>query len=186
MKFLLISAGGGGCGLAMRIAEEGHDVCTTIQSEGSLHACDGLVPKVEQYGFEPDSETTVLFDCDGTGWLESLLLLHDHPNCGGGLLMDRLERDRAAGDLRRDADRARDLRRRLAGQELEVLGGDGAVARAELHRPALARGGQRLGVGACVGPARGWDRVGGGEPRAAWAVPSQRSKIHFNTRLFSP
>ena len=60
---------------------------------------------------------------------------------------DEVQRHGAAV-ARRDADRAGHARAGLAGQELEVLRRDGAVARADLHRRALARVVDQLGVDA--------------------------------------
>src|SRR4051794_19622259 len=56
-----------------------------------------------------------------------------------------VQRHGAAG-RGRDADRAGDARARLAGHELEVLRGHRAIARADLHRRALARVADDLGV----------------------------------------
>ncbi len=94
MKFLLVSDDGAGCGLALRIAEEGNDISVAIRDAVGLHVCDGLVRKIEDYKFMPDPDTVVIFDSTGMGWLADLLMKLGHPVCCASLLMDRLENDR--------------------------------------------------------------------------------------------
>ena len=83
-------------------------------------------------------------------------------------MREDLQRHRPAV-VGREADRARDARGRLAGEELEVVRGDRAVAGADLHRRALARVLERLGVDAAGRRERVGDRVDAGD-RAAHDV----------------
>src|SRR6201999_419937 len=68
-----------------------------------------------------------------------------------------------------------DARAALTGQELEVLRGDGAVARADLHRRALAGVGDDLGVHAAGRRVRVGDRVHAGDRALEHA---QRARRH--------
>ena len=94
MKFLMVSDDGAGCGLALRIAEEGNEIAVAIEDPFGLHVCDGLVQKIESRKFTPDKDTVIIFDSTGMGWMADHFARAGYPVCCGSSLMDQLENDR--------------------------------------------------------------------------------------------
>ncbi len=94
MKFLMVSDDGAGCGLALRIAEEGNEIAVAIMDPFGMHSCDGLVQKVEEYSFAIDEDTVLIFDSTGMGMMADAFSKAGFPVVGGSSLMDRLENDR--------------------------------------------------------------------------------------------
>lgn len=91
MKFLIISEGGDGIGLATRLQAEGNEVRIWIRDPGAERRGMGLVERATDYEFGE----VVVADCTGSGpWLD---LLRDAGRAvvGGSSVADKLETDRA-------------------------------------------------------------------------------------------
>lgn len=94
MKFLLISGGGDGLGLALRLKEEGNDVAVWIREGRSKRNYDGLLRKVAKWEEFLDADTIVLFDSNGGGRTADRLRARGHHVATGGAFADQLELDR--------------------------------------------------------------------------------------------
>ena len=94
MKFLLISGGGDGLGLALRLKEEGHDVAVWIRESRSKKNYDGLLRKVDKWESFLDKDTIVLFDSNGGGRTADRLRARGHFVACGSAFADQLELDR--------------------------------------------------------------------------------------------
>ena len=93
MKFFVISEGGDGAGLALRLQEEGHDVRIWFREVESANRCKGLVKEDE--GFEIDHDTVIVADCTGSGDFCDSYRESGNPVLGGSKIADKLESDRA-------------------------------------------------------------------------------------------
>ena len=90
MKFLIISEGGDGVGLALRLKNEGHEAKIWIRDPGAENRGKGLVDYAESYSFGQ----TVIADCTGAGALLDLYSYQEIPTLGGSSWADKLESDR--------------------------------------------------------------------------------------------
>ncbi len=91
-KFFLISEGGDGVGLALRLQDEGHEVRVWIRDDEASHNCKGLITCDE--GFEIDLDTIIIADCTGSGILCDSYRSAGHAVLGGSAIADKLESDR--------------------------------------------------------------------------------------------
>ena len=93
MKFFIISEGGDGAGLALKLQEEGHEVRIWIRDDEASSNCKGLITCDD--GFEIDAETVILADCTGSGIICDSYREAGHLVLGGSAEADKLESDRA-------------------------------------------------------------------------------------------
>lgn len=93
-KFLLLSGAGDGCGLALRLRQEGNDVAVWIREARSKQNFDGLLMKVKRWEEFLDDDTIVLFDSTGGGTTAERLKSRGHFVFAGGDFADQLEQDR--------------------------------------------------------------------------------------------
>lgn len=93
-KFLLISGGGDGLGLALRLKDEGNDVAVWIRERRSKQNYDGLLRKLDRWEDFLDRDTIVLFDSNGGGRTADRLRARGHFVFPGGTFADQLELDR--------------------------------------------------------------------------------------------
>jgi phosphoribosylamine---glycine ligase len=89
-SFLILSEGGDGCGLAMRLQSEGHNVRVWIRETDAEHRCEGLIQKTNDLTFGE----IVLADCTGFGLILDSFREAGRLVFGGSSLHDRLENDR--------------------------------------------------------------------------------------------
>jgi phosphoribosylamine-glycine ligase len=89
-KFLIISEGGDGSGLALRLKEEGHNARIWIRDAEAEKRCHGLIDTADEYSFG----ATVVADCTGAGTLLDTYREAGIPTVGGCSLADKLEADR--------------------------------------------------------------------------------------------
>jgi phosphoribosylamine-glycine ligase len=89
-NFLILSEGGDGSGLAMRLKDEGHDVKIWIRDPEAEKRCKGLVDQADSYSFGQ----TVVADCTGLGSLLDTYKEGGIPTVGGSSFADKLECDR--------------------------------------------------------------------------------------------
>lgn len=90
MGFLIVSEGGDGLGLAMRLQEEGHLVSMTIKDPIAEQRGEGLIEK----NSKPDFKPILVADCTGSGSLLDAYRANEGFAFGGSQIMDRLESDR--------------------------------------------------------------------------------------------
>jgi len=90
MGFLIVSEGGDGLGLALRLQEEGHKVSMSIKDPIAEQRGEGLVEKSASPEFKP----VLLADCTGSGALLDSYRASDGDTFGGSQIADRLESDR--------------------------------------------------------------------------------------------
>jgi phosphoribosylamine-glycine ligase len=90
VKFLLLSQGGDGSGLALRLKEEGHDARIWIREAECDRRCHGLVDTASEYSFGQ----TIIADCTGAGPLLDTYRDGGVPTVGGSSFCDKLESDR--------------------------------------------------------------------------------------------
>lgn len=90
MKCLLLSEGGDGCGLALRLKLEGHDARLWIRDPACASYGHGLVDHASEYSFGQ----TVIADCTGLGVLMDKFRDDYVPTFGGSCFADKLEADR--------------------------------------------------------------------------------------------
>jgi phosphoribosylamine--glycine ligase len=99
-KFLMISGGGDGLGLAFRLRMEGHDVGVNIRESRAARNYDGLLTKYgKREGQTPwdeflDPATIVIFDSSGGGRTADRLRARGHFVFAGSTFGDSLELDR--------------------------------------------------------------------------------------------
>ena len=93
-KFLMISGGGDGLGLALRLKDEGNDVAVWIREGRSKRNYDGLLRKVAKWEEFLDKDTIVLFDSNGGGRTADRLRARGHFVFPGSTFADQLELDR--------------------------------------------------------------------------------------------
>lgn len=91
MKFLIISEGGDGIGLATRLKAEGHEVKIWLRDHEVEHRGDGFVDKAEDASFGE----VVVADCTGAGAILDTIRNSGGFVIGGSALHDRLESDRS-------------------------------------------------------------------------------------------
>ncbi len=90
MRFLLLSEGGDGTGLALRLKEEGHDARIWIRDTEAEKRCHGLIDTATEYSFGQ----CVVADCTGAGPLLDTYRDSGVPTVGGSSFCDKLETDR--------------------------------------------------------------------------------------------
>lgn len=90
MDFLIISEGGDGTGLALRLKNEGHDARIWIRDPEAEKRCHGLIDTASEHRFGQ----TVIADCTGAGPLLDAYRDAGVPTCGGSSFADKLEADR--------------------------------------------------------------------------------------------
>lgn len=89
-RFLILSEGGDGGGLALRLQEEGHEVRIWIRELDAEHRCEGLIEKTDDYEFGE----IIVADCTGFGSILDALREAGRLVFSGSSLHDRLETDR--------------------------------------------------------------------------------------------
>jgi phosphoribosylamine---glycine ligase len=94
VKFLLMSGQGDGCGLALRLKNEGNDVAVWIREGRCKQNYNGLLRKLDKWEEFLDKETIVLFDSNGGGRTADRLRARGHFVATGGTFADQLELDR--------------------------------------------------------------------------------------------
>src|SRR5258708_1127213 len=97
LKFLMISGGGDGLGLALRLKDEGHDVAVWIREGRCKKNYDGLLRKLDKWESFLDKETIVLFDSNGGGRTADRLRARGHFVFPGSTFADQLGVDRQVG-----------------------------------------------------------------------------------------
>jgi phosphoribosylamine--glycine ligase len=93
-KFLMLSGGGDGLGLALRLRMEGNDVSVWIRESRSKQNYDGLLKKPERFDQALDADTIVIFDSSGGGRTADRLRARGHHVFAGSTFADQLELDR--------------------------------------------------------------------------------------------
>ena len=91
MRFCLVSTGGDGVGLALRLRAEGHQVKLWIRENETEHRGKGLI----EHADDADFGEIYLSDCSGNGVILDGLREMGALVFGGSCLADRLEGDRA-------------------------------------------------------------------------------------------
>jgi phosphoribosylamine-glycine ligase len=89
-RFLILSEGGDGCGLAMRLQDEGHDARIWIRELDGEHRCEGLIQKTDDLSFGD----IIIADCTGFGQICDSFRESGRLVFGGSCLHDKLESDR--------------------------------------------------------------------------------------------
>jgi phosphoribosylamine-glycine ligase len=89
-RFLIISEGGDGSGLALRLKLEGHEAKIWIRDAEAEKRCSGLVECADAYSYGQ----TIVADCTGAGALLDTFKEVGAPVVGGSSLADKLEGDR--------------------------------------------------------------------------------------------
>ena len=90
-NFFLISEGGDGLGLAVRLKAEGHKISILIKDPDLDKRGEGLVEKDVLPGFG----STIIADCTGSGGILDAFRANENPTFGGSQIADRLESDRS-------------------------------------------------------------------------------------------
>jgi phosphoribosylamine---glycine ligase len=90
----MISGGGDGLGLALRLKQEGHDVGVFIREGPSKSNYDGLLSKPKKWDEFLDPETIIMFDSSGGGRTAERLRARGHFVFAGSSFADQLELDR--------------------------------------------------------------------------------------------
>src|SRR5260221_4210886 len=93
-NFLLISGGGDGLGLGLRLKQEGHEVSVWIREGPSKSNYDGLLNKPQRWDQVLKPDTIVLFDSSGGGRTADRLKARGHFVFAGSTFADQLELDR--------------------------------------------------------------------------------------------
>ena len=93
MKFFIISEGGDGVGLALKLQKEGNDVRIWIRDDEASFRCKGLIDCNED--FQIDQDTIIIADCSGNGVLCDGFRAAGYIVLGGSAIADKLESDRA-------------------------------------------------------------------------------------------
>src|SRR5260370_38874803 len=90
-NFYIISEGGDGLGLAVRLKEEGHKVSMTIKDSRLEERGENLIEKDILPSFSP----IILADCTGSGPVLDSFRDSGSYTYGGSQVADRLESDRS-------------------------------------------------------------------------------------------
>lgn len=90
MGFLIVSEGGDGLGLALRLQVEGHQVSMSIKDPIAEQRGEGLIEK----NSKPDFTPLLLADCTGSGALLDSFKSNNGLSYGGSQTADKLESDR--------------------------------------------------------------------------------------------
>lgn len=90
-NFYLISEGGDGLGLAVRLKAEGHSVAMTIKDSKLEDRGENLIEKSKLSGFNP----IIICDCTGSGAILDAFRDAGAYTFGGSQIADRLECDRS-------------------------------------------------------------------------------------------
>lgn len=90
MRYFLLSEGGDGVGLAMRLHAEGNEVRVFIRDPEAADRCKGLIETGNDYSWGD----IVVADCTGMGALCDRFREHGAKVVGGSGLADKLEQDR--------------------------------------------------------------------------------------------
>jgi len=90
VDFLIISEGGDGTGLALRLKNEGHDARIWIRDPEAEKRCQGLIDVSSEHRFGQ----TVIADCTGAGTLLDTFSDAGVAVVGGSSFADKLEADR--------------------------------------------------------------------------------------------
>jgi phosphoribosylamine-glycine ligase len=90
MGFLIVSEGGDGLGLAIRLKAEGHQVSMSIKDPSAEQRGEGLIEK----NSKPDFTPLLLADCTGSGALLDAYVASGGLSFGGSQIADKLECDR--------------------------------------------------------------------------------------------
>jgi phosphoribosylamine---glycine ligase len=95
-KYLMISQGGDGLGLALRLRLENQDnqVAVWIREGRAKQNYTGLLAKPDRWGDVLDADTVVLFDSSGGGRTADRLRARGHHVFAGSSFADQLELDR--------------------------------------------------------------------------------------------
>src|SRR6267154_2750732 len=93
-KFLLLSQGGDGLGLALRLKQNGHQVAAWIRGKLEKDNYDGLIEKVRKWEDYLDKDTIIVFDSSGGGKTADRLRSRGHFVFAGSSFADNLEHDR--------------------------------------------------------------------------------------------
>jgi phosphoribosylamine-glycine ligase len=94
-KFLIMSGGGDGLGIGLRLKQEGNDVAAWIREGQAKSNYDGLLRKVKRWDDFLTADTIVVFDSSGGGRTADRLRARGHFVVTGGSFADQLELDRA-------------------------------------------------------------------------------------------
>lgn len=89
-NFLILSEGGDGCGLALRLQAEGHKCKIWIREPDGENRCEGLIEKTDDVTFGD----IIIADCTGFGEICDTLRESGRLVFSGSKLHDRLETDR--------------------------------------------------------------------------------------------
>ncbi len=90
LSFLILSEGGDGLGLALRLQVEGHPVSIEIKDPVAAQRGEGLVEKDSK----PDFNPILVADCTGSGSILDSYKANEGRCFGGSQIADRLESDR--------------------------------------------------------------------------------------------
>lgn len=90
MGFLIISEGGDGLGLALRLQEEGHKVSMSIKDPIAEQRGEGLIEK----NHSPEYLPVLIADCTGSGSVLDSYRANNGFTYGGSQVADKLESDR--------------------------------------------------------------------------------------------
>jgi phosphoribosylamine---glycine ligase len=91
LRFLLLSEGGDGVGLALRLHAEGSEVRVFIRDSEAEGRCKGLIETTS----DPSWGEIIVADCTGMGGICDRFREHGAKVCCGSALADRLEADRS-------------------------------------------------------------------------------------------
>jgi len=93
-KFLVISGGGDGLGLALKLRMQGNDVATWIREGRAKDNYTGLLRKPDRWSEALEPDTVVIFDSSGGGRTADRLRARGHFVFAGSTFADQLELDR--------------------------------------------------------------------------------------------
>lgn len=95
MKFFIVSLRGDACGMALRLKQEGNEVCIYFKEAYAKKSLEGMIDKVYSINaglaLNPD---VVVFDSTGLGKKADELRKQGIPVVGAGAIQDKLELDR--------------------------------------------------------------------------------------------
>jgi phosphoribosylamine---glycine ligase len=97
MRFLVMSKGGDGSGVAQRLAHEGNEVDLWIQEKRYARVGKGIVNRVETWERAAQRADVILCDCVGFGRWEDQIRETNKPYIGFCGTLDTVEKDRQVG-----------------------------------------------------------------------------------------